>query len=79
METVDFLLINANILTMDEQFHQYTPGALAITGNLIIAVGPETEITSQYQGQKVVDCSGKTLMPGLVNAHTHVPMTHIRG
>jgi 5-methylthioadenosine/S-adenosylhomocysteine deaminase len=26
-----------------------------------------------------VDCGGKVLMPGLVNAHTHVPMTLLRG
>ena len=32
-----------------------------------------------YSGSQIIDCGGKVLMPGLVNAHTHVPMTLLRG
>ncbi|MGB8214656.1 MAG: amidohydrolase [Anaerolineales bacterium] len=73
------LLINALILTMDEAMHQYEPGALAIGGDTILAVGPEAELRAAYPGAKTRDCQGKVLMPGLVNAHTHVPMTLLRG
>lgn len=79
METVDLLLINANILTMDEQFHQYNPGAIAIKGNSIVAVGLQKELEKVYDSLSSLDCSGKILMPGLINAHTHVPMTLLRG
>lgn len=73
------ILHNAEILTMDSDFHTYHPGAIAINGSSITAVGDEKEILAQYESEKLLDCQGKVLMPGLVNAHTHVPMTLLRG
>jgi len=78
-QNVDTLFINAIVLTMDEKLNQYEPGAVAVKGDSIIAVGSEAELEKEYFATEVVDCSGKILMPGLVNAHTHVPMTLIRG
>ncbi len=40
MESADILLINAIVLTMDEDYHQYNPGAVAVRGDSILAVGP---------------------------------------
>lgn len=79
MQTADLILRNAIVLTMDDVFHAYEPGALAIRGDTILAVGPENEILTQYTSLQVIDCQGKVLMPGLINAHTHVPMTLLRG
>ncbi len=79
MRKVDTLLKNAIVLTMDEQFHQYEPGAVAVAGDQIVAVGMETKLLGQYSADQVIDCGRKVLMPGLVNAHTHVPMTLLRG
>jgi 5-methylthioadenosine/S-adenosylhomocysteine deaminase len=79
MESVDCLLTNALVLTMDEQFNQYEPGAVAVSGDSIAAVGPEAEVRETYTSERVIDCDGKVLMPGLVNTHTHVPMTLLRG
>ena len=79
MTQVDTLLVNALVLTMDENFTQYVPGAVAVTGDSIVAVGPEGEIQREYSGAELIDCQGRILMPGLINAHTHVPMTLLRG
>lgn len=79
MQTTDILLTNAHILTMNEQMHQFNPGAIAISGDSIVAIGPEAEIKKEYAGRETVDCRGNLLMPGLINAHTHVPMTLLRG
>jgi 5-methylthioadenosine/S-adenosylhomocysteine deaminase len=78
-QQVDTLFINALVLTMDQDFRQYHPGAVAVMGDSIVAVGLEEEIKRDYSAQETVDCSGKVLMPGLINAHTHVPMTLLRG
>jgi 5-methylthioadenosine/S-adenosylhomocysteine deaminase len=78
-KSADLLLINAIVLTMDEEMHQYDPGAVAVKKDSILAVGPEAEIRKLYTAGQVVDCRGRVLMPGLVNAHTHVPMTLMRG
>ncbi|HNE04023.1 MAG TPA: amidohydrolase family protein [Anaerolineales bacterium] len=78
-QTIDTLFINAIVLTMDEKLTQYDPGAVAVNGDSIVAVGAEAELKKEYSAKEVVDCGGKILMPGLVNAHTHVPMTLVRG
>ncbi|MEN9563247.1 MAG: hypothetical protein RIR73_1491 [Chloroflexota bacterium] len=78
-QKVDTLFINAIVLTMDEKLTQYDPGAVAVKGDSIIAVGAEAELKKEYSAHEIIDCSGKILMPGLVNAHTHVPMTLVRG
>ncbi len=76
---VDILLTNAIVLTMDGDLHQYEPGAVAVLGNTIAAVGDELTLKREYEAKVTQDCQGKILMPGLVNAHTHVPMTLLRG
>jgi len=78
-KTCDVLLTNAIVLTMDEGFHLYEPGAVAVSGDSIVAVGNEQEVKGQFLALETVDCDGKVVMPGLVNAHTHVPMTLLRG
>jgi 5-methylthioadenosine/S-adenosylhomocysteine deaminase len=77
--SADLILFNAIVLTLDDEMHLYEPGALAISGNTILAVGHETELRRMYTATHEVDCLGKVLMPGLVNAHTHLPMTLMRG
>ena len=79
MQNVDLLFTNAIILTMDEEYHFFEGGALAVHGDHIVAVGPEAELRAAYQPASVIDCGGKVLMPGLINSHTHVPMTLLRG
>jgi 5-methylthioadenosine/S-adenosylhomocysteine deaminase len=78
-QLADILLTNAHILTMDDNMTQYRPGALAVKADSILAVGPEAEILSGYSAAQILDCGGKVLMPGLINAHTHIPMTLLRG
>jgi 5-methylthioadenosine/S-adenosylhomocysteine deaminase len=78
-QTVDLLLTNAIVLTMDDQLTQYDRGALAVSADKIIAVGPEGELRAKFTAHETIDCGGKVLMPGLVNAHTHAAMTLLRG
>ncbi|UCE00163.1 MAG: amidohydrolase family protein [Chloroflexota bacterium] len=78
-EIADYLLTNAIVLTMDEELNQYRPGAVAITGDSIQAVGLESDMRKSFQAKETIDCGGKVVMPGLINAHTHVPMTLLRG
>ena len=78
-ETIDTLFTNALVLTMDRDLTRYSAGAVAVKGDNIVAVGFEDEIKKDYSAKETIDCHGKVLMPGLINAHTHVPMTLLRG
>lgn len=76
---VDYLLLDATVLTMNENMDIFEPGAVAVSRNDLVAVGGEVDIKAHYDSDCIIDCKGKVLMPGLVNAHTHVPMTLLRG
>jgi 5-methylthioadenosine/S-adenosylhomocysteine deaminase len=79
IQSVDLLLTNAIVLTMDEALTKYEPGAVAVKGDRIVAVGLDADLRATYTATEVLDCQGQVVMPGLVNAHTHVPMTLLRG
>ena len=79
MQNLTTILKNAIVLTMNQNYEIFDPGAIAIEGDKIVAVGPENAILSQYQASEVIDCGNKVLLPGLVNVHTHIPMTLLRG
>ena len=72
----DVLLSNAHVLTMDERFTTWNRGSVAIGAGAILGVGT---IASEYAPREVIDCGGRVLMPGLVNAQTHAPMSLLRG
>ncbi|MFQ5435612.1 MAG: amidohydrolase family protein [Anaerolineae bacterium] len=76
---VDLILTGGTVVTMNEQFDVFENGAIAIHGDSIDAVGPADGIAQNYQADETVDCTGQVIIPGLVNAHTHIPMTLLRG
>lgn len=76
---VDLLLVDGLVLTMDNSRQIISSGAVAVSGRDIVAVGPREELLARYQAGEVIDCSGHIIMPGLINAHTHLPMSLLRG
>lgn len=55
-------------------------GAVYVDGATIAAVGPTAELERRYgavEGLEVLDCSGKLVMPGLVDSHNHVGEYHM--
>lgn len=78
-QTIDLLLTGGFVVTMNQEFTLIPNGAVAIDQDSIVAVGTAAELKAAYDAAEVVDCTGQVIMPGLVNAHTHVPMTLMRG
>jgi 5-methylthioadenosine/S-adenosylhomocysteine deaminase len=74
----DLILINGTVVTMNAAGEVFAPGVLAVKGDSIVAVGP-TSLAEGIEAAEVVDCAGQIVMPGLINAHTHVPMSLLRG
>ena len=70
------LFTNVTAVLMDEAGTILKNGYVQVEGTSITYVG-----THRPQGDfdRVVNCSGKVMMPGLINAHTHLPMTLMRG
>ena len=63
-----FAFINANIITMEGD-EVISNGSIIVEGNKIKAIGENLEIPS---AAKVIDCEGKTIMPGLIDVHAHL-------
>lgn len=76
---VDTILTNGFVITMDDNYTLHPNGAVAILDDKIVAVGSAAEINARYIATETVDCANHAIMPGLINAHTHVPMTLLRG
>jgi 5-methylthioadenosine/S-adenosylhomocysteine deaminase len=79
MPKANLILSNATVVTMDHQYRIFPEGSVAINEDRITAIGPTSEILASYASDDVHDCHGKVLIPGLINAHTHAPMTLMRG
>jgi 5-methylthioadenosine/S-adenosylhomocysteine deaminase len=79
MTHYDTVLAHGLVLTMDPAYTLIPDGAVAILGNEIAAVGPAAEALAGADAEEIVDCSGTIIIPGLINAHTHAPMTLLRG
>ena len=73
------LLTNATVLAMDSELRQFNPGYLATEGELVSAIGPMSDCPPVSGFDEVLDCSGCVVLPGMVNAHTHMPMVYFRG
>jgi 5-methylthioadenosine/S-adenosylhomocysteine deaminase len=76
------LIEGGTVLTQDTQEQVYDPGYVLVDGDRIAAVGagqPPTEGAPGLQPDQVIDASLMAVMPGLVNAHSHLFQTFVRG
>ncbi|MGA8594005.1 MAG: amidohydrolase [Bryobacteraceae bacterium] len=76
---VDLLVTRGIAVTMDPQRRVLPDAAIAVEGDTILAVGPRSEINALYEAKTIVDARGALLLPGLINAHTHMAMSLFRG
>ena len=78
-EKIDLLVTGGTVVTMDAQRRVLDEGAIAVRGDAIVAVGPRGELEARYLPAQRLNARGKLVLPGLINGHTHVPMTLLRG
>ncbi|MBA2339288.1 MAG: amidohydrolase [Pyrinomonadaceae bacterium] len=76
---VDIIVRGGTIVTMDGERRVINEGALAVRDGRIAAVGSRAEIESSYNSKEIIEARGRIVVPGLINGHTHIPMTLFRG
>lgn len=74
----DILLTGGAVITMDAEARIFEPGAVAISGDRILAAG-KAEDLEQFEARQVVDCNGAAVIPGFVSAHDHLFQNAARG
>jgi 5-methylthioadenosine/S-adenosylhomocysteine deaminase len=79
--SVDLLVRGATIVTMDPERRVIENGYIAVRGDQIFAIGQNTatDYPKGLSAKETVDASGKLILPGLINGHTHIPMVLMRG
>jgi 5-methylthioadenosine/S-adenosylhomocysteine deaminase len=78
-ERVDLLVRGGTVVTMDGARRVIEDGAIAVRGGRVVAVGARAEVEPKYTARETIDVTGRLVIPGLINGHTHVPMTLFRG
>ena len=73
------LVTNGRLITRDAAQPYFEDGAVAIDGTAIAAVGEAAALKARYPDAEVVDAKGGVIMPGLINAHTHIYSGLARG
>lgn len=76
---VSLIVSGGTVVTMNAANEVITDGAVAIDGARIVAVGTTAAITETYSAARRIDATGRIVMPGLINTHTHAPMVLYRG
>ncbi len=76
---VDLLIVGGTVVTMNAGREVIEDGAIAIKGGKIEFVGKRTDVLRQVLPKRTINAAGKVIIPGLINGHTHVPMTLFRG
>ena len=78
MAQVDILVTGGTLVPMASQ-ETMQDGALAIKDGIIVAVGTASAVAQQYHASTSIDAHDRLVLPGLINGHTHIGMTMMRG
>ena len=76
---VSLVVRNGIVITVDGSRRILNPGSVAINGSDIVAIDTPANISARYKAADTIDATGKVVMPGLINTHTHAAMVMYRG
>lgn len=76
---MSILIKNGIILTVDRNDQIIKNGALYLENDRIVDVGLTRDVTKKHRADRVIDASKKLVIPGLINAHTHMTDSLVRG
>jgi cytosine/adenosine deaminase-related metal-dependent hydrolase len=79
VQQADVLVLGGLIVTMDRQRTVLIDGAIAVRDGVIVAVGPRDMVGAEHHATRVIEAADALIIPGLIDAHTHMPMTLFRG
>jgi 5-methylthioadenosine/S-adenosylhomocysteine deaminase len=76
---VSLIVTGGTVVTVDGGDRILAPGALAVDGRDIVAVDTPDAIAKRFTASDTIDATGRVVIPGLINTHTHAPMVLYRG
>jgi 5-methylthioadenosine/S-adenosylhomocysteine deaminase len=73
------LLKSDLVVTLDQDDHILKEGYIILEDNTIIEIGLQKDLDHRRRFDDIFELKNRLVMPGLINAHTHTPMTLFRG
>jgi cytosine/adenosine deaminase-related metal-dependent hydrolase len=73
------LIVNSTIITMNKRWDVFSDGYVKVMGDKIVSVGPMENCPAITSDMDVIDAGNTIMIPGLINAHTHLGMVPFRG
>jgi 5-methylthioadenosine/S-adenosylhomocysteine deaminase len=77
--SVDLLVSGGTVVTMDKDRRVIPDGEIAIRGDSIVTIGKIPVFPQGVMAKQRINAQGMLILPGLINGHTHAPMTLLRG
>jgi len=77
-ENADWIIRAKYVVTMDPQHRIIPQGAVAVRGARIVGIGTQKEIAARFQSPHTLEKPDALLAPGLIDTHTHAPMSLFR-
>jgi len=77
-QQADWIVRAKYVVTMDAQRRVINGGAVVIRGNQIVGVGTQGEIAQQFTAPHTLDRPRDLIAPGMIDTHTHAPMSLLR-
>ena len=78
-ETIDIVVNNGVLITMDKRRRILLDGALAIHNGRIVAIGNSTDVSRTYRPDRTIDANGGVVHPGFIDCHVHLSLHLGRG
>jgi 5-methylthioadenosine/S-adenosylhomocysteine deaminase len=75
----DLLVVSGQVVTVDGDDRVLEDGGVAVADARIVDVGPTADVRRRWSAVRILDARGGLVLPGLINAHTHLAMTLYRG
>jgi len=79
MTSVDLLIVGGTLVTARPDGQVIADGCIAIDGGAITAIGARAELADRFQAARTIDAAGQIIFPGLVDTHTHLYQTLLKG
>ncbi|MBA0038581.1 amidohydrolase [Pantoea sp. BIGb0393] len=76
---MSYLLADGWVITMNAQREILQQASLLIEGHHIAAIGTREDLQRRYPEAEIIDCRERIIMPGMVNTHTHLFQTLLKG
>lgn len=78
-EKYDLAIVGGRCITLDQDFSEISDSLILVRSGKIAWMGERKDFTGRYRATRILQASGKLILPSFINAHTHLSISLYRG